>query len=507
MFESILQGFADFLSLPNLLATNFGMLLGIVFGAIPGMSADLAIVIMLPFTFSMDPITGILLLMAIYCGGAYGGSISSILLNTPGTNVALATMFDGYPLAQKGKAKKALGMALVASTIGGVISAFALLFIAPVLADFAMKFAPPEYFALALFGLSIIAGISGKSLTKGLMAGCLGAMVSIVGIDASSGAARFTFGNYELYRGLGLLPVLLGIFALPTIMNKLRTGEYRSVPAEMVSYEGSDNLTRQDIRECMPTILKSSVIGVIIGAIPGAGAAIAAFMSYNEAKRSSKHPERFGQGELIGVAAPESANNAVTAASFIPLLTLGIPGSVAAATLVGAFTMQGMVVGPTLFANHGDILYAIMVGTIFINLFMLAQGHFLIKGFARITKVPQSILMVALTMFCVVGAYSFNNSMFDVYILLACGIVMYLLGKLDVPGAPFVLGIILGPLAESNLKRALVMSEGSWSIFITRPLSLLFLVLTVVFTAYSVVKMRKMNSAARASGMALDDDK
>lgn len=507
MFEMILQGLRDFLTIPNIIFANFGMLMGIVFGAIPGVSADLAIVIMLPVTFSMDPITGIILLMSIYCGGAYGGSISSILLNTPGTNVAVATTFDGYPLAQKGQAKKALGMALVASTIGGLISAFTLLFTAPIVAKFAIKFAPPEYFALAIFGLSIIAGISGKNLAKGLVAGCLGVIVSVVGIDASSGAARFTFGNVELYRGLGLLPVLLGVFAIPTILNKLRTGEHHNKPSEAISYEGSDTLTKEDMKKSMPTILKSSVIGVIIGAIPGAGAAIAAFFSYNEARRTSKHPERFGRGELLGVAAPESANNAVTAASFIPLFTLGIPGSVAAATMVGAFTMQGMVVGPMLFSTQGDVIYAIMVGLFFVNIFMLIQGRYLIRAFSKITKVPQTILIVVLTMFCVIGAFSFNNSPFDMYVLFGCGIIMYLLGKLDIPGAPFVLGIILGPLAESNLKRSMVMSEGSWSIFFTRPLSLLFLVITVVFTAYSIVKMRSITKVAiENDGIEIEED-
>lgn len=496
MFESIAGGFADFLTVQNLVAVNFGMLIGIVFGAIPGISADLGIVILLPFTFSMDPITGILLLMAIYCGGAYGGSISSILLNTPGTNVSLATMFDGYPLAQKGQAKKALGMALTASTIGGVISALSLLFIAPVMADFSKKFAPPEYFALAIFGLSIIAGISGKSLEKGLIAGCLGAMVSVVGIDASSGASRFVFGHVELYRGLGLLPVLLGVFALPTILGKILKKEYSTDVGKTVEYSNSDELTKEDVKKCMPVILKSSVIGVIIGAIPGAGAAIAAFFSYNEAKRTSKHPETFGHGALEGVAAPEAANNAVTAASFIPLLTLGIPGSVAAATLVGAFTMQGMQVGPMLFSQQGAILYAIMVGLIFVNLFMYVQGKCLIGFFSQITKVPQTLLMVTLTILCVSGAFAFYNSIFDVYLFVVCGIVMYLISKLGMPGAPFVLGMILGPLAESNLKRALVMSEGSWSIFFTRPLSLAFLIITVVFTAYSIKKTRELDRAA-----------
>lgn len=508
MIEMILQGFRDFLTVPNLISANLGMLMGIVFGAIPGVSADLAIVIMLPFTFSLDPITGIILLMAIYCGGAYGGSISSILLNTPGTNVAVATMFDGYPLAQKGKAKKALGMALVASTIGGLISAFVLLFTAPVVAEFAIKFAPPEYFALAIFGLSIIAGISGKSLTKGLVAGFLGMIVATVGIDGSSGASRFTFGNVELYRGLGLLPVLLGVFAIPTILNKMRTGEHKGREEQRVlNYEGGDSLTKEDLNKSMPTILKSSIIGVIIGAIPGAGAAIAAFFSYNEARRTSKHPELFGKGELLGVAAPESANNAVTAASFIPLFTLGIPGSVAAATMVGAFTMQGMVVGPMLFSTQGNIIYAIMVGLIFVNIFMLIQGKYLIKAFSSITKVPQTILIVVLTMFCAVGAFSFYNSVFDMYVLFACGIIMYFLGKLDIPGAPFVLGIILGPLAENNLKRSLVMSDGSWSIFFTRPLSLAFLVITVVFTSYSIVRMRSITKgAAERDGIEIEED-
>jgi putative tricarboxylic transport membrane protein len=494
MWENLVLGLYDLISIENLIFMNIGMLVGIIFGAIPGLSTNLGIMLMLPLTFAMNATCGILMLMGVYCGGTYGGSITAILIGTPGTNVAIATVLDGYPMAKRGQANKALTMALVASTIGGLVSSFVLLFTAPLISEIALKFAPPEYFALAVFGLSIISGISGESLLHGILASLIGYIVSTVGMDAISGTTRFVFDNVYLLRGLGLIPVLLGAFAVPSMLEKILNREYETNFKNIIAIKEKDRLENSELKACMPVITKSTIIGLIIGAIPGAGAAIAAFMAYNEARRTSKNPREFGKGALEGIAAPESANNAVTGASFIPLFTLGIPGSISAAAMIGAFTIHGMQVGPSLFRTQGPLLYAIMVGLIFVNIFMFIQGKFLSKAFAKIAKVPQILLIPGLMLFCVAGAYSNASLIFDVYVMLITGVIMYVLQKFSFPGAPFVLGIILGPLAEDNLKNSLVMSDGSWSIFVTRPIALAFILVAIVFTIFSVRKNRQINA-------------
>lgn len=492
MIELITGGVVDTFTWMNILLIFAGCFVGIMFGAIPGLSTDLAVILFLPLTFSMEALQGLLLLLGIYCGGTYGGSITAILIGTPGTNVAMATVFDGYPMTQKGRPRTALQMALVASTIGGLISSLILLFTAPFISGFVMRFGPPEYFALAVFGLSIIAGVSGNSMLRGIIMGCFGFFVSCIGVDASSGATRFTFGNVFMMKGLGLLPVLLGVFALPNILGQVYSKGYRKVFDNDTELSREDKLTGKQIRDCMPIILKSTAIGSLIGAIPGAGAGIAAFMAYNEGKRSSQRGHLFGTGELEGVAAPEAANNAVTGCSLVPLFTLGIPGSVVAAILIGAFTMQGLTPGPTLFKTQAPLMYAIMVGMIVCNIAMYVEGKYLLRFFTRISRVPQPILFTGLALFCVSGAFSFSNHIFNVYVLLVFGIVMYLLQIFGFPGAPFVLGIVLGSLAEGNLKNSLVMSEGSWTIFFTRPISLAIIAITVFFTIYSIRKTREL---------------
>lgn len=500
MFDLILNGFSDVFSVGNIFMIFCGVFVGIVFGAIPGLSTDLAVILFLPLTFNMDILPSILLLLGVYCGGTYGGSITAILIGTPGTNFAMATVFDGYPMAKKGQARKALDMALFASTIGGLISAFLLLFSAPYISKFVLKFGPPEYFCLALFGLSIIAGVSGNSILRGIIMGCLGFFASCVGVDSASGAQRFTFNNVFLMKGLSLLPVLLGIFALSNIFAQIYSRGYEKSFVKRNELN-KDRLTMQEKKECMPVIMKSTVIGSIIGAIPGAGAAIAAFMAYNEARRTSKNRGDFGKGALDGVAAPEAANNAVTGCSLIPLFTLGIPGSVVAALLIGAFTMQGLTPGPTLFKTQAPLMYAIMGGMIICNIAMFLEGKYLLRLFAQISKVPQPLLFTGLALFCVSGSMSYANNIFDVYILIVFGIFMYFVQRLGFPGAPFVLGIILGPLMETNLKNSLVMADGSWLIFIQRPISIAILVITVVFTVYSVLKTKQLKKqGAEATG-------
>lgn len=494
MSEQFLAALASAFT-PTILATNaLGMVLGILFGAIPGLTGNLGIILLLPFTMTMEPAQALVFLVSIFCGGEFGGSISAILLGTPGTNSATCTMMEGYPLAKQGKARKALLMALTASTFGGLFSTIILAVAAPTIAMFTINFGPPESFAMAMFGLSIIASLSAKSLAKGLIAGGIGMLLSLVGLDITSGIERYTFGNINLLSGIALVPLLTGAFAIPSIIEKVsecfqeKQGYTAPKPIKM---HADDTLTLAEVLERKWIMLRGAVVGTIIGAIPGAGTAIAAFISYDDAKRSSKHPELFGTGTLDGIAAPEAANNAVTSGSLIPLFTLGLPGCPAGATLIGAFMLQGMSPGPLLFKEHGEIMYTIIISVFVANILMYAEGRVLSKYFAKITQIPKIIMVPALVVICAAGAYSVNNATFDVAVFILFGIVAYILGLFDIPMVPMVLGFVLGPIAEFNFRRSLVMSQNSLTIFFTRPICLLILALTVLMLVYSSKRNKK----------------
>ena len=487
MGQVIAAALANLFTVQNLIFTNIGIFIGIIFGAIPGMNGNLAITVLLPFTFQMDTVPALLMLTAIFFGSNFGGSISAILINTPGTNAAAATLIDGYPMCKKGQPQRALDMALVASATGGLISAFCLLFFAPQISKIAITFGSPEYFALA-----VIASVSGKSLVKGLISGGLGILLATAGIDSVSGLTRFTFGNLRLYNGIKMLAVLLGVYAIAQMIGRLNRTE-EVVVSELKEIDKEDHITIKDVKKTMPTMLKSSFIGAFIGAIPGTGGAIASFLAYNEAKRCAKPGEEFGKGEIKGVAAPESANNGATAATLIPLLTLGIPGDVVAATLLGAFTMHGLVVGPKLFSSSGPVVYAVLIGCVISQLLMFFQGKYLLKVFVRITHIPQDLLTAILVVVCCAGAFAIGSSEMDVYVMLFFGGVAYLMQKVDFPPVPIVLGMVLGPTAEANLRNSLVMSGGSWSIFVRRPVCLAFIILTFVL----IVLLKKGDTKQR----------
>ena len=479
--ELVISALGQLLTVENFIFINIGTFIGIIFGAIPGMSGNLGITVFLPFTFSMGAVPALLMLCGIFFGSNFGGSISAILINTPGTNGACATLLDGYPMAKKGHPLKALDMALIASTFGGLVSALCLLFFSPQISKVAMSFGAPEYFALALFGLSIIASVSGKSIMKGLISGSVGMLVASVGIDSVSGMTRFTFGNIKMYNGVKMIAVLLGVYAVAQLIARIN-GTEAGGQASTLDMKGmkSDRVTLPEVKRMIPTMAKSSVIGSVIGAIPGTGSAIAAYISYNEAKRGAKPDEHFGEGELKGIAAPESANNGATASCLIPLLTLGIPGDAVAATLMGAFTMHGLVVGPKLFASSGPVVYAMMIGCVIAQLFMFLQGRYLMPVFVKITHIPQDLLTALLMVVCCAGAFAIANSPFEVYVMLVFGVVAYVMNKFGFPPVPIVLGMVLGPIAESNLRNSLTLSKGSWMIFLQRPICLMFIVLTVV---------------------------
>jgi putative tricarboxylic transport membrane protein len=487
MLEYLASGLETLLSLSNFLFINVGILIGIIFGALPGLTVALAIVLFLPFTFGLSAVNGILMLLGIYCAGTYGGSISAILIKTPGTPSSAATIIDGYPLAQKGHPRKALLMALTASAISGFISALILLIAGPQLAKATLFFGPAEYTALAVFGLSIVASLCSENLLKGIIAGSLGLFISTLGIDFFDGTYRFTFGNYNLFGGIELVPALIGLFAISEILAKGGTPLHEVAAKRNIRLESSDRLSFEEVYKNLGTIVRSSLIGTVIGAVPGTGGGIAAFFSYNEAKRTSKNRDEFGKGSLTGIAAPEAGNNGVTGATLIPLLTLGIPGDGAVAILLGAFMMHGLLPGPSLFTEHGSIIYAVMLGLLVVNVFLWIQGRLLIKYFAMITvKAPEAVLTPILIFLCSAGAFSLNGTMFNVYIILVFGIIAYLLTKFGYPIIPLLLGLILGPTLEQNLRRALIISEGSLGIFFTRPISVFFIVITVLSVGFSL---------------------
>ena len=466
MLEFIVPALQNLLTIENLIWINLGVFIGSVFAAIPGLTVILCIILFLPFTYQMTAIPGMMFLLGIYCAGGYGGSISAILINTPGTPHAAATMLDGYPLNQKGRTKAALKIALYASTFGGIFSALMLLFLAPQVAKVAAMLGTAEYFLVCLFGLTIIAGISGDSLSKGVMAACLGLLVSCIGADPMTSRARLTFGVERLYLGLDLAICLIGLFALVQVMTKAERKEDRLI-LDTSKIENGLDITKEEKKRMLRPMLVSSIIGTIIGIIPGTGASMASWFSYDRARSMSKHPEEFGKGSVEGIAAAESANNAVTGATLIPLLTLGIPG---------------------------DGCVAIMLGLILVNAFMFVQGKFLTNLFAKVVSVPQEILTPIIVMFCFAGAFSVNKSYFDVLVALVFCAVAWLLRKIDFPAVPILLGLVLGKMAETNFRRALMVSRGSYSIFVSSPFCIAFLALTALVigsVAFNKMKARK----------------
>ena len=466
-------------TLENILWINIGVFIGSVFAAIPGLSVILCVILFLPVTYSMTAIPGMMFLLGIYCAGGYGGSVSAILINTPGTPHAAATMLDGHPLSEQGRTKAALKIALYASTFGGVFSALMLLFLGPQVARVAAQLGTAEYFMVCVFGLTIIAGVSGKSMIKGLISACLGLLISCVGSDPMTSYDRFTFGISRLYLGLDLAVCLIGLFALVEIMSKAEKRLDR-LNLDTTQIKDDGVITKEEYKRVARPVLLSSIIGVMVGIIPGTGASEASWFSYNTAKNMSKHPEEFGHGSVEGIAAAESANNAVTGATLIPLLTLGIPGDGTVAIMLSALMINGLNPGLSLFTTQGDIMYAIMLGLILVNIFMLLQGKFLTTLFAKVVSIPQEILTPIIVIFCFAGAYSVNENFFDVGVALIFGMLAWILRKLELPLVPILLGLVLGSMTETNFRRALLISNGSPKIFFSSVYCIIFLVLILL---------------------------
>ena len=497
MLEHMIPATGLLFTLENILWINIGVFIGSVFAAIPGLSVILCVILFLPVTYSMTAIPGMMFLLGIYCAGGYGGSVSAILINTPGTPHAAATMLDGHPLSEQGRTKAALKIALYASTFGGVFSALMLLFLGPQVAKIAAQLGTAEYFMVCVFGLTIIAGVSGKSMIKGLISACLGLLISCVGSDPMTSYDRFTFGIPRLYLGLDLAICLIGLFALVEIMAKAEKPLDRlNLDASQIKDDGV--ITKAEYKRMARPVLLSSIIGVLVGIIPGTGASEASWFSYNTAKNMSRHPEEFGHGSVEGIAAAESANNAVTGATLIPLLTLGIPGDGTVAIMLSALMINGLNPGLSLFTTQGDIMYAIMLGLILVNLFMCLQGKFLTTLFAKVVSIPQEILTPIIVIFCFAGAYSVNGNYFDVGVALIFGILAWVLRKLELPPVPILLGLVLGSMTETNFRRALLISNGNPSIFFSSVYCIIFLVLIVAAVGTIVRgKIKERKAAAQ----------
>ena len=494
MLQYIVPATGLLFTLENILWINLGVFIGSVFAAIPGLSVILCVILFLPVTYSMTAIPGMMFLLGIYCAGGYGGSVSAILINTPGTPHAAATMLDGHPLSDQGRTKAALKIALYASTFGGVFSALMLLFLGPQVAKVAAQLGTAEYFMVCVFGLTIIAGVSGKSMIKGLISACLGLLISCVGSDPMTSYDRFTFGISRLYLGLDLAVCLIGLFALVEIMAKAEKRLDR-LNLDTTQIKDDGVITKAEYKRMARPVLLSSIIGVMVGIIPGTGASEASWFSYNTAKNMSKHPEEFGHGSVEGIAAAESANNAVTGATLIPLLTLGIPGDGTVAIMLSALMINGLNPGLSLFTTQGDIMYAIMLGLILVNIFMLLQGKFLTSLFAKVVSIPQEILTPIIVIFCFAGAYSVNENYFDVGVALIFGMLAWILRKLELPPVPILLGLVLGGMTETNFRRALLISNGSPKIFFSSVYCIIFLVLILLAVGAIVRgKMKERNA-------------
>lgn len=477
MIDNLFAAISLFLTFENVAVLFLGVLVGTIVGAIPGMTTPMGVALALPFTFTMEPITGILLLLGIYKGGLYGGSITAILIKAPGTPAASCTVLDGYPLTRKGEARKALDIALYASCFADFVSNLSLILLAGLLAGFALKFGPPEFFTLIVFSLTIIAGVSGENLVKGVVAAALGLLFATIGLDMVYGTNRFIFGNWNLMGGLSFIPVLIGLFALPEIINYFAQKVRDHHETAKMSGEGA---SLKEFRRCFKSVLRGSLIGVVLGAIPGIGGAPSAFLSYSEAKRTSRNSENFGKGELEGVAAAEAGNNGVAGATMIPLLALGVPGDVITAVILGAFMIHGLRPGPVMFAENLTMIYALFVGIMLSSAYLFAIGKFSIKAISRISDVPNRILFPAVLVFCLFGSFAINNSLFDVLVMVLMGCFGYLMMVFRFPAPPFLIAFILGPLLEDNFRQSMILSDGGLDILVRSGICWFFWALTLL---------------------------
>jgi putative tricarboxylic transport membrane protein len=478
-FQLLLSGFVEAISIQNLLAALIGAVLGIVIGAIPGLGSALGVALLLPLTFGMDPITGVIMLAAVYYGCMYGGAYSAILINIPGDSAAITTAFDGYPLTQKGKPGKALFSANMASFIGGTIGILALTFIGPALADLGLAFGPPEIALLILLALCSVGWLLGESPSKGVAATILGVMFATVGVDAMSGQARFAFGSDQLLSGLELIPMIIGMFGFSQVIvmisQKLNVKETKKL-----SFKES-LLNRKDAKRIAVPSVRSGLLGTFLGVLPGAGATTGGLLSYVMEKRIGKNKKEMGKGAIEGVAAAESGNNGAAVGAFVPLLSLGIPGSATTAILLGGLIMWGLDPGPLLFQSNPDFVWGLISSMYIGNIISLIAGLAFIPILMKVILVPNSLMVPIITVICIIGSYSVNNNMFDVWIMMFAGVVAFILQENDYPIAPLLLAFVLTPRLEMSARQAFNLSNGSLDIFVGSTISKIILLCITLF--------------------------
>lgn len=481
---SIIQAFISVLQPINIFVLVAGTFLGLLSGATPGVSGTMAVVLLIPVTYSMQPATAILLLSAVYCASVFSGSISAILFRTPGAPEAVATTLDGYEMTKKGKSTEALGVSIFSSAVGGIIGTIILILVAPQLAKVALQFGPPEYFAMAMVGLSVITVLGSKNLIKAFIAMLIGLFLATIGIDAMTGVPRFTFGSSKLLGGIDFIPVLIGLYAISEVLSKFQKD---NKIIELKSKVKSSLPGLKMMKRLSGTIARSSLIGTLIGILPGIGATTASMVSYSEAVRWSKNPNEFGTGIEEGVAAPEAANNAAANGAMVPLLALGIPGSATTAIMLGAFILHGITPGPMLFTQQPILVSTIFLGLLISNFLILTMAKPFISLFGNVLKIPYSVLGTLIMMLCIIGSFAIRNNIMDVWITLIFGVVGYTLEKYNFPLSPIVLGLVLGKLAEQELRRSLIISGGSWMIFLQKPVSAGLLIFGLIMVIWPLV--------------------
>jgi len=475
----------------NLCLLFAGCLLGTLVGVLPGLGPVGAISILLPLTFQLPPAGAIIMLAGIYNGAMYGGSTTSILINVPGEAASAVTCLDGYAMARHGQAGQALGIAVFGSFIAGTVGLIGLQLIGGPLSVLALKFGPPEYFAIILMGFTFIVYLAQGSMIKAVLMALAGIILSLIGLDPITSEQRFTFGNIHLFEGISVVPLAIGLFGLAEVLVNLE----KTAPARVLQVK---------IRNMFPSksqwlrakwaIVRGTVIGFFMGILPGGGPVLSTFMAYGVEKRVSKHPEKFGHGAIEGVAAPESANNAAASTSFIPLMTLGIPPNVVLAVLFGAFMIHGVTPGPLLMTQHPEIFWGVIASMYMGNVILLVLNLPLIPLWVQVLRIPDKILYPLIVLFCLLGAYSINNSVFDIGVMLLFGVLGYLLNKFDYEAAPLILGFVLGPMFEVNLRRSLLMSQGSFAIFVERPIALVALIVCAILIILPLIQTIRKTS-------------
>lgn len=483
MIDALLSALPYVFAPANLFAVALGTIAGLVVGALPGLTVTTGLAVLIPLTFGLDPLFALGMMAGMYNGGSYGGAIPAILLRVPGTPASVATLLDGYEMTKNGRAAYALQVAVVSGVIGSVLSAIALILFAPGLVKVSLMFGPAEYFWVAVLGLATVVSLLGEDILKGAIAAVIGLMIGTIGTDLATGTTRFTFGQLEFYDGLDIVVLLTALFAIPPVIQMVETALQQGMKGDMLNLRKQGSVLHE-WRRFLPIWSRSSIIGIIIGILPGAGGSMSCYLAYNDAKRRSKDPDSFGKGNPEGVAASECGNGADNAASLVPALSLGIPGSGVAAVILGGLLVHGLRPGPQLFTDHPDIVYGFMIQMLLSAFLLVAVGGLAAtRIFGQVLRLPQVLLAPIILLFVTIGVYAVNNSMFDLYMLLVIGIVAYAMERLDYPSAPIILGVILGPMAESQLSLALTISGGNPVALVSSPVSMIVVALTALIIA------------------------